>query len=530
MATVGLRLLSIPALSTTALLLVLAASTEAATEPAGGPSAGAPAVAAAQSDISVARVIVNAPNGETVGAAFQVSATAVVQNHGPYGPVQVAGSFQLAAPEGCIVHTYSGPRQGSGSVDALASAAISTEEPWNVRCDAPGTYSLTVSAQFQPTEAGVEDPDPADNSNAGGAAVEVRLGACGDDPEPAGNLVQNLSPVLLTLVQRLTASGDAVSEEQTAPLACSFEMTVAGGAGEDECKVGVPCSMTFSIGIDEIGGSPPAEPTSRLLPVSVIFIPGAFSIAPDAAIADATAAGAASFGIRTDLALGQFGVLCVGDLQRSAAAREGAIATNAPGSDFSSDLANPYIWPNDLNAERALVESSFQLFPLSPPALTLWSRLTLTLQIPEMALPLNVLIWRIDDLALQVATGARWVAVGLPGDAINPDPPGAAGGDPDADDPPALPLLTCAPHSLEISLNGSTASGTYASCTAAGEHMAWALIDPDAVNFAGDEGPRSDTSSCSAGGGGGLPGLLRGRLLLATEADRRGLWPGVQPM
>ncbi|HET8944745.1 MAG TPA: thrombospondin type 3 repeat-containing protein, partial [Dehalococcoidia bacterium] len=34
-------------------------------------------------------------------------------------------------------------------------------------------------------------------------------------------------------------------------------------------------------------------------------------------------------------------------------------------------------------------------------------------------------------------------------------------------------------------------------CTQPGSHMAWALLDPDAVNFSGDDGPRSDTSRCS---------------------------------
>jgi hypothetical protein len=299
-------------------------------------------------------------------------------------------------------------------------------------------------------------------------------------------------------------------------------MTIADDAEEDDaCRAGAtaPCSLTFSVGIDEAGGSPSFEPTARLLPVSVILIPPAFNIAPDAAIADATLAGAASFGIRTDAALGQFGVLCIGDIQTSGVAREGAIASNSPGSDFSADLANPYIWPNDLNGERALVESSFQLSDLAPPALTLWSRLTLTFRVPNLALPFNILIWRIDDPALQLATGARWIGVGLPGDAVNPDPPGPDGTDPDADDPAALPLLTCAPHSMRITLDGATASGLYASCTKAGEHMAWALIDPDAVNFAGDEGTRSDTSTCSAAGRLPLP------LLSAAQDQNAALRP-----
>jgi hypothetical protein len=133
-----------------------------------------------------------------------------------------------------------------------------------------------------------------------------------------------------------------------------------------------------------------------------------------------------------------------------------------------------------------------------PPVLTLHSRLVVDLFSPTIGLsiPNNILVWRITDPLISAATGAEYLAVSFPSDALNPDPPGLGGGDPDADDEASAPLATCAPNAANVTLNGMAGSTVYTACTQPGEPMNWALMDPDALNFTGDDGPRSDTSSC----------------------------------
>jgi hypothetical protein len=87
--------------------------------------------------------------------------------------------------------------------------------------------------------------------------------------------------------------------------------------------------------------------------------------------------------------------------------------------------------------------------------------------------------------------------VGFPEDSLNPDPAGPWGGDPDADDPPETPTAYCTPYLTNISFNGSAGGAPYVTCTEQGEALGWSLIDPDAVNFSKDDGPRSNTSPCS---------------------------------
>jgi hypothetical protein len=115
-----------------------------------------------------------------------------------------------------------------------------------------------------------------------------------------------------------------------------------------------------------------------------------------------------------------------------------------------------------------------------------------------VVLPLNILTWKVTNPAFQLLTGALWVIVPFPGDAVNPDPAGPSGGNPDSDDPPVvLPDLTyCAPHHLSLQFNGMAGGVVFISCNQPGSQMAWNLVDPDALNVTGDEGPRSDVSTC----------------------------------
>jgi hypothetical protein len=57
-------------------------------------------------------------------------------------------------------------------------------------------------------------------------------------------------------------------------------------------------------------------------------------------------------------------------------------------------------------------------------------------------------------------------------------------------------MTYCTPYSTGVTLTGLAGTYTQVECTEPGDHMAWTLLDPDAVNWTKDDGPRSDTSPC----------------------------------
>ncbi len=433
------------------------------------------------------------------GIAFQVVANLAVHNAGPDGPIGVNGTAALTVPSDCALYP------GNPSVftaQPASGGAVPASPAWTVTCHNPGEHTFSVAASVSASDIHVSDA-PGNNSASGSGTTTVKVGACGADPAPAGSLIQNLSPQLLLLIQSLTATGTPVASNLTTQLSCNFVMTANDQANTpiDECAVALPtaapCSLDFDLSIDMAGGSPISEGTVRLNPVGVTFVPPAFDWANDTSIPNGTVTGSASFAIRTDAGIS--GVPCSIDASFPLTqAYEGGIQGNVPDSNKTSDLTNPNVWPNNLNAERALVEASFTPIAGLPTAVQLWSRTIAPLQVADQKIPLNILTWKVTNPVFEAVTGALWIVVPFPGDALNPDPAGAAGGNPDADNPPApiVPVTYCTPHHVNLQFDGLAGSNTFLSCRQPGSQMAWNLVDPDAVNVTGDEGPRSDTSKC----------------------------------
>jgi hypothetical protein len=348
---------------------------------------------------------------------------------------------------------------------------------------------------------------PGNNSGNGSLDTVVKVGVCGPDPAPAGDVLQNMSPQLIMLISQLTGDGTAVPPELQTPFLCEYTSTVTDGAGTpvNDCPVRLPteapCSLSLDLNLDIPGGSPREAPTMQLNPIGVHFLPAALDWANDTEIPNGSPSGAAFFRIRTDAGLIPNRVPCQIDaLFPATGGTEGAIEGNAPESNTNDALQNPNVWPNDMNAERALVESSFTTIPGGPAGVTLWSRMIVPLVIGDTRINMNVLTWKITDPVFQTATGANWVIVPFPGDVVNPDLPGTIGGNPDADDPPnpyVIPPRYCAPHRVILDFSGTAGGATLLSCILPGSHMAWNLVDPNALNHTGDEGPRSDTFNCS---------------------------------
>ena len=461
-------------------------------------------------DIKLTSTNLVAPAQKTAGTAFKVLPSAVIHNNGPYGPVNVDGSFTLSVSAPCFVLVPPGARQVSQLSVPVSSAtnAVPTDGWW-VQCNTPGTYTATVSASFALNQENVSDPNTSNSSGSTQASTLIKVGACPAETEPVG-VLQNPSPLLVSLILALAGAQTDVPAANRTPIECGFDAEIYDpvGARIDDCEAGVgvevPCTVSMDVALSDPTGHPSSTPTVRLLPNSVYFFDPQFDIAGDLEIPNGSVAGSVRFGIRTDAGLTQFGTPCSIDAGfPESPAFEAGIAGNVQDTNFSYELDNPNMWPNDLNGERKKVEDAISqtegLPPPVPPALRLHSRLVRELFAPNLGAKLiyNVLIWHVDDPATATAFGGEWVAVGFPGDAVNPDPPGAMGGNPDADDIVGAPLATCAPHSVGITLNGSAGGATYVACTEPGDAVVWDLLDPDAVNFGGDHGTRSHASTCS---------------------------------
>ena len=460
------------------------------------------------------------------GISFHVIANLSVKNLGPDGPVAFAGSASLTIPSDCTI-TLDLVKPFTGQIASGATLQATTS--WLVTCANYGDHTFSTNATVAPTDIHVSDA-AGNNSASGSGSTTLKIGACGADPAPAGNLIQNLSPQLLLLIQSLTATGTPVPSNMQTQLNCNFHITGQDQAKTpiDECAVRVPtaapCSLSFSLNIDMTGGSPQGKPTVMLNPVGVTFLPRAYNWAGDTSVVNGTVDGSGSFGIRTDGGLLSNGFPCQLDIGLGPTpAYEGGIQGNVPDSNSSADLINPNVWPTNLNAERALVESSFTPVPGLPPAVQLWSRTIVPLDLA----PLNILTWKVTNPAFEQITGALWIVVPFPGDAVGPDAPGSIGGDPDADNPPSTPTVYCTPHYVTLNFNGTAGNATLLSCTLPGSQMAWNLVDPDALNFTGDEGPRSDVSNCGLDADGdGLSANAEtywGTNALSTDTDGDGV-------
>lgn len=460
---------------------------------------------------------------------FDLVTTITVHNNGPYGPANVVVQATPSLPPDCYVTNPVLTHNASVAAGASTNVVVT----FKTRCGTMGNHSLSANASVTIADAHVTDA-PGNNSGSGSINATMKVGACGPDPAPAGNILQNLSPQLLLLLQSLTATGTPVADNLKYQLDCQFHITITDKAGTpvDDCPVILfgekPCSISLPMSIDIPGGAPDAESTVQLNPVGVTFLPSALDWASDTQVPNGTVSGSADFGVRSDVGLFPHRLECDVDVAfGQTPGIEGGIKGNVPESNNSADLVNPNVWPNDLNAEKAFVEANFSDPILHLPGVTLWSRTIVPLQVGDTKIPMNILTWKVTNPLFQVLTGALWVVVPFPGDALGPDAPGSIGGNPDSDDPPASTFTYCAPHHVTMNFNGMAGSTVFVACTSVTSMMAWNLVDPDALGVTGDEGPRSDTSTCSmdwdSDGLSGTAEAYWGTSDLSADSDRDGV-------
>jgi hypothetical protein len=460
----------------------------------------------AEADLEITSFTLIAPADTMAGKPFDVTGVATIHNNGPLSSAQAQATFELTVPPVCAISLVGGVGGGTFLLPASESVALdSASIRWRVRCDQPGVNNFSATGSITPGQVHVTDAVPGNNGANASADTNTKIGACQEDTDPAGNPFQNLAPQLLLLLAGLAGGGGGVPEEQQFPLDCTFNMIFDdnNGGPVDDCEVStplvpVPCTVTVDVGIDLMGGTPPFQPGTSLAPIAVTFLPHALEFADDLAVPNGALAGAGSFDIRTDAGLNPNGGECITDVHFNPKdGFDGGLPGNAPDSNLNESLGDPNVWPNDLNAERALVESSLNINPLIP--MTLWSRTVIMLEIEGvLELPLNVMIWRIEDPTIQALTQSHWVMVPFPGDAVGPDPAGLSGGDPDADEPIVVGgLQYCTPFFESLTFRGEAGGVVRTQCTVAGSNMGWALMDPNASDFSGDDGTRSNVSPCS---------------------------------
>ncbi|MEX1194297.1 MAG: thrombospondin type 3 repeat-containing protein [Dehalococcoidia bacterium] len=460
---------------------------------------------AAEADVKLSAVVLTVPAQTIVGKSFDVSVAATAHNNGPLSSVAATAFFTLTSPPQCDIGLANFDDQASFSLVASQAVSLNPGEiHWRVTCSQPGTASFSVSGQLVLGQLHVTDTNTANNISSDGADSASVIGACQVDTDPEGNPKQSVPPALLLA---LAGIGASVPEEQQIPLDCRFNWTFDDNGTNivDDCELNliepVPCNITIDESVDEIGGTPPGQPGSRLAPIAVNFMSAGIAFAPDLDVPNGAVAGSGSYRIRTDAGLGTNGGECVTDaIFNPTASLEGAIAGNAPDSNLDAALVDPLVWPNDLNGERAAVEDALNLDGQPPAAMTLWSRTVVPLEITGvLSLALNVLIWKIDDPVLETLTDSEWIMVAFPGDAVNPDAPGLIGGNPDADDPPDEGgTFYCTPNRQVLTFNGEVGGVVRNTCVLPDQQMGWALWDPNAADFTGDDSWRSNLSPCSS--------------------------------
>jgi hypothetical protein len=280
----------------------------------------------ANADLKIASVSVDAPATETVGTGFYIHPAAIVHNNGPYTPLLAKATFSLTVPADCFVLPLSGPQSHRGATVALSTPVtldtnsnFETPVLWTVTCDQPGVHNFSVDVLLEFDQANLTDLNLANNTMTGNVSINFFVGVCGDDPTPDGSVLQQPSPLLLNLIQDLTATGPVVPAGQEFQLDCNMTMDLSDnqGAPIDDCKTDllteVPCSMTLTATFNEPGGVPANTPTTRLNPVPVFFVPPEFDWAGDLEVANGSPIGSGEFAIRTDGGLTPFGIPCIVD-------------------------------------------------------------------------------------------------------------------------------------------------------------------------------------------------------------------------
>jgi hypothetical protein len=488
----------------------------------------------ATADLELQSVAVTAEPTGTVdvmaGMTFPLKAAVTIRNDGPDGPVLVTGLAVPTVPADCGIWTLI---NRDFSISVPAGQSVVAQPTWTMSCTGTGLHAFSVDVSIAVGENHAIDSSSGNDALSSSVTPRVKAGVCGPDPDPAGEVIAHPSPALLVLISSLTSEGTPIPAEDQLQLDCSMLMQVHDQAmtPNDECAAGVtptPCSLRMDLDIDLVGGSVVHEPSARLNPIGVSFLASPFDFAADTEIPNGTVNAAGEFSIRTDGSLFKNGIGCwLEPAFELTTGYEGGIEGNVPESNSDEALTDPTLWPNDLNAEVEAVASSFRT-DLGE-GVQLWSRTIVPMLTAGTELTMNILIFEITNPGFIAATGANWVFVPFPGDAVNPDAPGTIGGDPDADDPPETPepLTYCTPNHVSVRFQGMAGSDVFLSCTAPGDPLGWILTDPDAVNVTGDEGPRSHASTCAADSDGDGLGsgseMYWGTSPLDTDSDDDGI-------
>ena len=123
------------------------------------------------------------------GISFNILAAIVVRNSGPNGPASASGTALMVAPADCLIVTAIFPNPRSYTASVAASGTATVNESWLLACNNPGAHSFTVNATVAAADIHTTDV-PGNNSGSAGISATMKVGACGDDPNPAGDITR----------------------------------------------------------------------------------------------------------------------------------------------------------------------------------------------------------------------------------------------------------------------------------------------------------------------------------------------------
>ncbi len=122
-----------------------------------------------QSDLKVTGVTVTSPPQAVVGTPFNVSATTVIHNNGPYGPANSDLTVTLALPPDCSTLDPN-PRVVPGLLIPV-SVPTPVNASWSVTCTSQSLHGFSATSTVAVNQFHVEDPLPGNNSGSSATAT-----------------------------------------------------------------------------------------------------------------------------------------------------------------------------------------------------------------------------------------------------------------------------------------------------------------------------------------------------------------------
>jgi hypothetical protein len=129
----------------------------------------------AESNLSVAGVVVSGPAGQAIaGQPFDVTATVAVGNAGPFGPADADVTSTLTLPGDCITGD-SNPQTVQNTSIPLSPPDTDVDVVWSVTCTNSSDHSFSADGTVAVDQLHVSDPNGANNGPVASLATNIEV-------------------------------------------------------------------------------------------------------------------------------------------------------------------------------------------------------------------------------------------------------------------------------------------------------------------------------------------------------------------